>query len=262
MNKKTKKPSVLLLDLDGTTVPMVAGFNGEVSPQVEKAIKDLILRGVHVAIATGRPMGKAMPIIKQLGIKEPCIFGDGAVVYDVSTDTFVDSHFLSPQKVQEIVGIVRLIKKDKPTILVSTLQEEVHYSEELHDQYVLGIAIPHLTRKEIEVLHETLSQDDTIVVRKITKTWEGGFGLIAISDVRATKQVAVAHLMSYLKVTSDKIVAVGDSENDIPMLLAAGIGVAMGNASDSLKSIAEYVAPSVFDHGVVDVINKYFPLTA
>ena len=53
------------------------------------------------------------------------------------------------------------------------------------------------------------------------------------------------------------MIAIGDGPNDFPMLMAAGFKVAMGNASDDLKAIADYIAPTVEKDGVVDVIEKF-----
>ena len=51
--------------------------------------------------------------------------------------------------------------------------------------------------------------------------------------------------------------AIGDSENDIPMLQAAGFAVAMGNATDSLKAIANWIAPSIDDDGAAVALRKW-----
>ena len=60
-----------------------------------------------------------------------------------------------------------------------------------------------------------------------------------------------------LKIKTTEIIGVGDGYNDFPMLLACGLKVAMDNANDDLKAIADYIAPSVDDDGVADVIEKY-----
>lgn len=249
--------SVLVLDLDGTTVPLVTNYGGKLSPVVRDAVRRAIDRGVHVSIATGRPMNLALPLLQELGIKDPCMFCDGAVIYNPSTDTYIDTHLISPEKIHEVAGIVG--KKSLPFFRVQTMGNEVSYADlEDNNQYATGVVLTGAPVKEFERIHDALSKDPSLSARKISKTWDGGT-LIMITDTKATKQIAIAHLMEYFDVTADQIVAVGDSENDIPMILAAGVGVAMGNAPEELKAIVEYVAPSVEQDGVADVIEKFFP---
>ena len=79
-----------------------------------------------------------------------------------------------------------------------------------------------------------------------------------VTNILGTKQQAIEHAIKILHVHPEEIVAVGDGENDIPMILAAGMGVAMGNAAEGLKSVADYIAPSVEDDGLAHVIEKFF----
>ncbi|MEM6521597.1 MAG: HAD hydrolase family protein, partial [Cyanobacteria bacterium P01_C01_bin.70] len=60
-----------------------------------------------------------------------------------------------------------------------------------------------------------------------------------------------------LGLTSDQVMTVGDNFNDYEMLQYAGVGVAMGDAPEGVKSIADWVAPSVEDDGVVTAIEQF-----
>ena len=53
------------------------------------------------------------------------------------------------------------------------------------------------------------------------------------------------------------MIGVGDGYNDFPLLMACGLKVAMGNAVPELKAIADYIAPTVADDGIVDVIKTF-----
>jgi hydroxymethylpyrimidine pyrophosphatase-like HAD family hydrolase len=63
--------------------------------------------------------------------------------------------------------------------------------------------------------------------------------------------------MKKLHLKKDEIIGVGDGYNDFPLLMACGLKVAMGNAVPDLKEIADYIAPSVVEDGVVDIISKF-----
>lgn len=71
------------------------------------------------------------------------------------------------------------------------------------------------------------------------------------------KAVAVDKLMKFLDISKDKVICVGDSFNDLPMLRYAGKGVAMGNAQEEVKEAADYVTASNDEDGIVEVIRKF-----
>ncbi|HRJ45680.1 MAG TPA: HAD hydrolase family protein, partial [Caldilineaceae bacterium] len=54
-----------------------------------------------------------------------------------------------------------------------------------------------------------------------------------------------------------RVLAVGDNENDIPMLKLAGMGVAMGQATEKVKTVARWIAPSVFEDGAAVAMERF-----
>ena len=80
---------------------------------------------------------------------------------------------------------------------------------------------------------------------------------VYFSHSNATKQHAVFELANILGISNDEIIGIGDGYNDFPLLMGSGLKVAMGNAVSELKEIADYIAPTVDDDGLADVISKY-----
>ena len=80
---------------------------------------------------------------------------------------------------------------------------------------------------------------------------------LEIGGATTSKADALEHMCGIFGITRDEMMAVGDSPNDIAMLKAAGIAVAVGNAKDEVKAVAEYVAPSNNDDGVADAIERF-----
>lgn len=78
-----------------------------------------------------------------------------------------------------------------------------------------------------------------------------------ITKTAYTKGTAVHYLSDYLGVSAENTIAIGDSENDLEMLKAAGIGIAMGNASDYVKETADDITRSVEEDGVYHAFVKY-----
>ena len=78
-----------------------------------------------------------------------------------------------------------------------------------------------------------------------------------INHTQATKQFGILKIAEILNISTHEIIAVGDGYNDFPLLMAAGFKVAMGNGVEDIKQIANYIAPSVEDDGVADVIERF-----
>ena len=80
---------------------------------------------------------------------------------------------------------------------------------------------------------------------------------LEFSNKEASKFCAVKYLQKYWDLKDDEILTIGDQNNDIALLEAGGIKVAMGNASDELKSVADYVTDTVQNDGFVKAAEKF-----
>jgi hypothetical protein len=78
---------------------------------------------------------------------------------------------------------------------------------------------------------------------------------IVASD--ANKKIGLSELCEMCNVAMDEVMAIGDNENDLEMLEAAGIGVAVGNAIEKVKNIADYICEANYTDGVVEAIHKF-----
>jgi hydroxymethylpyrimidine pyrophosphatase-like HAD family hydrolase len=111
----------------------------------------------------------------------------------------------------------------------------------------------------IDPIMEELSKLPNLTVHKSGHKYPGKFGL-NITHVAATKAHGLEIVMKQLGIKKEEVIAAGDGYNDFPLLMAAGLKVAMGNAVDDLKAIADYIAPRVEEDGIADVIEKFiFP---
>jgi hypothetical protein len=72
-----------------------------------------------------------------------------------------------------------------------------------------------------------------------------------------TKGAGLDFLSEHLGFTREQTVAFGDGENDIELVEWAGYGVAVGNAHERVKAIADYVCPPVTEEGVAQVLEAY-----
>ena len=80
---------------------------------------------------------------------------------------------------------------------------------------------------------------------------------IEILNTNVNKGNAVQKIAEHLKITPEKIMCIGDQDNDLAMLQYAGLGVAMGNAPEEIKKVAKFITLSNKEHGVAVAINKF-----
>jgi Cof subfamily protein (haloacid dehalogenase superfamily) len=92
--------------------------------------------------------------------------------------------------------------------------------------------------------------DTAVVVQAIPSS-------IEVLPPGASKGAGVARLLEDLGIAWANVLAIGDGENDIEMLQAAGIGVAMGNANELVKETADYVTNSNIEDGVAQALNRF-----
>ena len=90
--------------------------------------------------------------------------------------------------------------------------------------------------------------------RVINKEYE----YLDITPSKTNKSEALEILSKYLKISSSEVMAIGDNLNDIEMIQNSGIGVAVANAYDAVKQVANYTtANSVDDSGFAEAVYKY-----
>lgn len=251
---KKKKYKALLLDIDGTIVRK--GYENLPTDAVKKAIASLHKRGIPVCLATGRTIQHAKRIIDALDITHACILNGGAAIYDPKIKKTVRSFSFDEERKQKLITIGSALRE---RFLVCTTQGEFEYEgQDFSQEDVTSFYFIHLQQEEIELYTRGLSEVQNLRLHLITRGTFDGMPVIIATDADTTKIHAIHYLFEYTKIHAEDIVAVGDEENDLPMLTAVGMSVAMGNAPDNVKVQAKYVAPSVYEDGLVDVIERYF----
>lgn len=95
-------------------------------------------------------------------------------------------------------------------------------------------------------------------VNVVDSGFGGGFGYLDVVQPGVSKATGIRVLMDAFGIDASEVMAFGDAGNDAEMLRLAGVGVAMGNASDELKSIADLVCDPCEEQGVLKVLEEVF----
>ncbi len=274
---KLPRYDLVVLDLDGTILEKE--FAGGYSPRVRQAIAAVQASGVPVTIATGRTLDFVRTQTPLLGITTPVVTTQGAVVGDpISGEVLFEADM--PLDVARAVAewadktgrvtIFYFSNRDGTTTLY---QNREVWQPAIYDHWFgmprriqpslsdLLAASDHPPLKFISVNDASAEPDLTPILQEqfgptmhMTRTHAL---LIEGTAAGVDKGSGLLHLLERLKISPQRVLAVGDNDNDIPMLKLAGMGVAMGQATDKVKAAAQWIAPSIFEDGAAVAMEKF-----
>lgn len=240
----------LICDLDGTTIPN--RHDGMPSDAVSEAITKAQEK-LHVSTATARPYFFAEPIVRALDLTGPSIFHNGARIIDVTNGKLLWEQAIGHD---ETLAACEILKHASTHIIVNDDGDDFIYQKPYTPYKPLSVFINDIDPNLGKILLHELATIETISAHPFAGYKTNTIGIV-VSHASATKQHAILHLAKLLGIETKDLIGVGDSLTDFPLLMACGLKVAMGNAVDDLKAIADYVAPSVEDDGVAEVIRKF-----
>lgn len=275
-------------DLDGTLL----NDRGQISEKNAAAIKKAIDSGLYFAAATGRSRQAASIPLREAGIHCPIISLNGAMLFNEQGELLhsIEMERESAEKVLEVCrerGMYLEFFTNKGILSVS----REHFMEVLVD--IMQSAHPHLTAEDIrahahlrfqfepvefidnydmifemediriyKILAFSIDRGQLLEARKALKndthmaiTSSGDINL-EFNHSEAQKGIALQRLAEYLDVPLKDVVALGDNWNDVSMFQVAGLGIAMGNASDEIKKLADRTTKSNIEDGVAEVIEQ------
>jgi Cof subfamily protein (haloacid dehalogenase superfamily) len=266
---RNPEPAIRLvaIDLDGTLLTDTK----QVSEQTADALRCLPQRGVKMVIASARPPRSVRHIHSMLGLDTLSIHYNGALIWDELKKQVVDHTPMDGALVSEIIATARA---QFPDVLVSCEVLDRWYTDRFEQSYttetgrlfrpdviaplesfcnqpitkLMLLGHPDLISELNETLPPTLI--DATCVRCDPE-------LLQIMDRSANKAAALRKVAEFYSVPLEQIMAIGDAANDVEMLQAAGIAVAVDNAHPSVKAVADWIAPSNNDHGVHAALKRY-----
>lgn len=268
------RKNLLFTDMDGTLLLN----NSTISDEMKDAIAQMTNAGHHLILSSGRPLPSILEVRALEGIEYPnmlIISNNGALVYDCDSEKPILEHRICQKDIQYIVDAAH---KAGIHIHGYTLKEIVclHSNAEL-DFYTRRIHLPlkcvpdiaaalpdgsyklqciHLTdRSVLEAFRDSLREYCGDRIQLIFSNDQ----YLEILPAAAGKGSALKFVTNYLPAPHSHTFASGDAENDLSMIEAAHVGIAMQNASQVVKDCADIVTELDNDHnGLLEILEKYF----
>jgi Cof subfamily protein (haloacid dehalogenase superfamily) len=261
-------------DVDGTLL----NDDETVTARTRAAVRAAVSSGVTFVLATGRPPRWIAPVVDALGFAPLAVCANGAVVYDPGADRIVSARTLSAEVLGELAEIAaRAIPG--AGLAVERIGRSAH--DAATQQFVSSPGYEHawLNPDNTEVSLDDLlsapavkllirkagarSADLAAALRKHISvsgdiTYSTNNGLIEVVPLGVSKATGVQEIAAPLDIAAEDVVAFGDMPNDVPMLVWAGHGVAMGNAHPEVVTAANEVTATNTDDGVALVLERWW----
>lgn len=262
---------VLVVDLDGT----LTNKEKKVTLPTKQAIKSMQERGHIMVLASGRPTPGVTPVAEELELAK---YGGYILSYNGSRITRCsDGKVLYDQKLPDDIVPEIFAMADELGIGMMTYDANSIVANQHHDEFMeLEAFITHLELHHYETpmehldtpVNKCLGTAPVDVAPEIMQKFEEKFGerihvdrsepfFIELLPMGIDKAASIKKLCEVLDTTMDNVIACGDGFNDISMVRAAGLGVAMANAQEPVKQVADYITLSNEEDGVAHVIHKY-----
>ena len=252
-------------DIDGTIfIP-----EKEFTLGVKECIKNLSDLGIKVVLVTGRMNAAASKIAQDLGLNTPIVSYQGGLVVENGKKLY--ERYLTEEQTQRILAWASNEK-----IHINLYNDDILYSEtECYEvqRYCNNLHTEHTIKKFSDIKKDKINKllaidySDPERITRYEKELQGIFPdlyivkstpyFLEFSNPEASKKCAVEFLQEYWNLEKNEILTIGDQNNDIALLQAGGLKIAMGNATDELKQIADYITDTVYNDGFVKAMEKF-----
>lgn len=263
---------LLVLDLDGT----LTNSQKEITPRTLEALRKLQQAGHTIVLASGRPTAGIKQIADGLELETQggyVLAFNGARIIDWKTQTVMFQQTLEHAYLQRLYDaavshhLTILTYRDEYALAGTPANEYAEFEAKINRMILTPVedfahAVDFPINKclmsgepvEVKACEEELLPElgDVLSIFKS----EDFFLEIMAKDI--DKAASLDRLVTMLGMTREQVVCCGDGYNDISMIQYAGVGVAMENAKDVVKEVADVVTGSNDEDGLVPIIEKYF----
>lgn len=259
---------LLALDVDGTLLDS----SHRLSARVAGAVRAAPAAGLAVVLATGKLLDSVRPLLDRMAIRGPQIVLNGAATLD--SETLRPLRF-RPLREDHRRAVIAAVREADPTILISHFALDGIYMDHEHPQAGIFVAYGEgpprvvsdlladglppaakiLLAGPTERLAALRARVTPLLARQVSITTTTP-DFLEFLDPAAGKGHALAALRESLGLAREEVIAIGDGENDLPLLGEAGLAIAMANGAAVTRQAAHRIAPSNDEDGVAVILDE------
>lgn len=273
------KYKMVCLDMDGTLLT----DDKKITERSRETLKKVQQKGVKVVVCTGRLFASAKYYADILGTSTAVITSNGAYIRDRGTDKVVYESILDIEKCRTFVDIAekydvciyfnttssivsnidnadktyvefyrrynKMLPRERQ-INIDVMDDWNKIFDKYRDKFVKCIMADENIKKFDAIRKDILSLVDVEIVSSAKSN-------IEIMNKSVSKGNAALMLGNYYGIPRNNIICIGDNENDISMIRAGGLGIAMDNGDERTKSAADYITDTNNNDGVAKALEKF-----
>lgn len=264
---------LIALDIDGTLL----NSKKEITPKTLEAINKAINDGIEIIISSGRCLPELTDILEQIPNIRYLIMTSGAMVYDFKDKKEIYSNQLSIDMIQTILTV----SKERDMLVHLLTDQSIVEKDKGHRlvDYGMGVYQPmynaiatfvddiydHFNQinkplEKLNLYHRTVEDREHSLSKlkdlDISLKYAEGTSL-ECSALNINKGTGLQKLCEYLNIDIQDTIAIGDADNDLEILEVAGLSVAMGNASNHIKELADVITLDNDHDGIAKIIEEY-----
>ncbi len=267
-------PALIATDVDGTLL----NGSDRITARTREAILAAMAGGTHFVLATGRPPRWIAPVVAELGFAPLAVCANGAVIYDAATDRVISARTLAVEVLAELAEIADRVvpgcglaaervgrsahDSATPQFVSAPGYEQAWLNPDNTEVSFADV----LSAPAVKLLVRRPGMPSSELAATLAKhvgslgdiTYSTNDGLVEISPIGISKAIGLQEIARPLEIGAQDTVAFGDMPNDVPMLLWAGHGVAMGNAHPEAVEAANEVTASNDDDGLARVLERWW----
>jgi Cof subfamily protein (haloacid dehalogenase superfamily) len=260
-------PSLIACDVDGTLLRS----DGTLDERTRRALAHVEAAGAMLVLCTARPARWMRPLAEATGHRGVAICANGGVVWDLHTESVIESFPLQPQVARDVVALVGAALAGGAWAverLSGFAREPAYWSRwpipegTIVDAVEVLVSEPavKLMMRHDEVLADVLVQRAREVAGHLAEFTHSNSsdGLLEISAAGVSKATGLARFCEQRGIAREEVIAFGDMPNDLPMLDWAGHAVAVATAHPDVLAAADEVTAANDGAGVALVLERIY----
>ena len=263
---KKFKNLLLCIDIDSTLID----DSHYISQNNLEAIQYFKSNGGKVTLASGRIITTVIPVAEIINVDYPVICFNGCGIYDIEKNKFLMFETIG----KDALDTAMIIGKEFPSSGIEIFSKDTIYvlkyndtvKKHINSEKIKPVFIDSINEIDFDIAKILFAQPqtDTFKIKEffLKNTFNGSFRPLQahslyyeLLNISSNKGVALKKLCSKYQISPENVIAIGDNDNDIEMIKFAGTGVAVGNASEDLKKVADYIVSDNNHSAVYDLIK-------